>query len=433
MAVFLFSGCGHAEDDQEQTFTLSKEQRKEYKEEIDQVLYDFYWRYDGDSLLFFSGVVPEKKPENEAVFLASQDAGYLLKNYAGKDAVVATVKLQHFNGDKAGLAYFYFVKNRLAGVYYSGGYQNENYSLKIRNLYLAKGDFTKYETDSSMANFKEQKTANLTNGFVSTGFDSKGSRLAASIMNGKVVIYRYGSSFYRYRILYAGNGLNITSATFLPENGGQMAVLAGKVITQGQEEGETSYIASEKVVFYNDQFQKSQEMELPSADYTCVASDDEKLVLANGNILEYYNQVEGKWQKERQYFLKHGVTDFHIADLDGNGVKEYLLTDGLDLYLYHKTEGGFIRIWSTHIGIETLTGTIYTGDLNQDGVKEIYICDNTGTTIRYILTETGLRSRNEDIEYGEHFYVADFNGDQKDDYIEITDIEKMDCKAWIAQ
>ena len=189
-----------------------------------------------------------------------------------------------------------------------------------------------------------------------------------------------------------------------------MAVLLSRLEPKGEGEGKTVNVASEKLVFLNENLAKSgEEMKLSSEEYTCVAADGSSLVLANGGILEYYEKTDGGWTKQKQFFLNHGVTQFHAEDLDGNGVMEYLMTDGLDLYLYHKTKTGFTKVWSTHLGVESLTGAIYTGDLNQDGVKEVYICDITGTTIRYVLTKNGLMSHNEDIEYGDRIYAMDFD------------------------
>ena len=431
--MFILSGCANKRDTQETEFVLSQKEREKYEERIDQVLYDFYWHYDGDTVSFFPGNVPEENEENEGIFLASEDAGFSLRGSSGKEAVVATVQLQHYNGDKAGLAYFYFVHQQLSGVYYSGGYDKGNYSLRVRNLYLADGKFFAYETDAPMAQFSEEKTPVSAEGFVSMGKDAQGNVLLLSIENNKAVVYRYKRGFQKYRTLNTESGLAVMGATFLPENRG-VALLLGKVITTGHDEGEHTYMASEKVVFYNASFKRSgQAMELSTQEYTCLGQDGENLVMANSNILEYYSATDIGWEKKKQYFLQHGITNFHVTDLDGNGLLDYVMADGLDLYLYRKGESGFTRVWSTHVGIETLTGAIYTGDLNQDGVKEIYVSDTTGTTIRYVLTKEGLRARNEDIEYGDCIYAGDFNGDGKDDYIGVTDIENRYRKLHMAQ
>lgn len=58
------------------------------------------------------------------------------------------------------------------------------------------------------------------------------------------------------------------------------------------------------------------------------------------------------------------------------------------------------------MGVENFYGPLMSGDLNGDGVQEIYACDTTATTIRYILTEKGLKTANEDIQYGQCIYPA---------------------------
>ena len=62
------------------------------------------------------------------------------------------------------------------------------------------------------------------------------------------------------------------------------------------------------------------------------------------------------------------------------------------------------------MGVENFYGPLMSGDMNGDGVQEIYACDTTATTIRYILTEKGLKTANEDIQYGQCIYPCDFDG-----------------------
>ena len=149
--------------------------------------------------------------------------------------------------------------------------------------------------------------------------------------------------------------------------------------------------------------------------------------------MEIYELLDGLWQRTERLRLRHFVTQFHAADLDGDGIKEYLMTDGMDLYLYHKTEGGFRLLWSTHLGVENFYGTLSSGDLNRDGVKEVYACDVTGTTIRYLLTEKGLETANEDIGYGQCIYPLDFNGDGLEDYWFVEDNINRRGKLYLAE
>lgn len=439
IVLLCLTGCSRKGEEEETTFTLSAKERKEYEEKIDKTLYDFYWRYDSETLLFLGGSVPNETEENQNIFEAAADCGFFLAGQEGKKAVVATVELLHFNGDKAGLAYFYFVHDTLVGAFYSGGYDNGYYSLKNRNLFLADGKFSKFESDAPRSAFLEKRASFPVDGFDSSGRDSKKYVLTASVENNKVSVYRFQKGLQKFRTLYAGNNNKIVSGVsfLLPEKeggGSTMAVLLSRLESHGEGEGHIINVVSEKLVFYDENLAKSgKEMTLDSENYTCVAVDGNNLVLADGGTLEYYEKTDGGWTEQKQYFLSHGVTQFHIADLDGDGRKEYLMTDGLDLYLYHKTKTGFTKIWSTHLAVESLTGAIYTGDLNQDGVKEVYVSDITGTTIRYVLTKKGLMSHNEDIAYGERIYALDFDRDGKDDYIGIQDIEKMYQKIYISE
>ena len=145
-SLLLLSGCGAKEE----TFSLSAAEQEAYEESIDKVTADFYWEYDHSSLSFGAAVVPEATEENERLFDASSACEYNLKGKAGQDAVLAQAVLLHYNGDTAGTLQCWFVGGSLAGVVYSGGYDNGYYSLKERNPFLADGDFRAYESWTGM-------------------------------------------------------------------------------------------------------------------------------------------------------------------------------------------------------------------------------------------------------------------------------------------
>ena len=145
-----------------------------------------------------------------------------------------------------------------------------------------------------------------------------------------------------------------------------------------------------------------------------------------------YEEKDGSWQNTGTRKLRHQVTQCHITDLDGDGVKEYILTDGMDLYVYHAVNDSFRKLWSTHVGVENFYGPLMSGDLNGDGVQEIYACDTTATTIRYILTEKGLKTANEDIQYGQCIYPCDFDGNGREDYWFVADNEDRRGQLYLA-
>lgn len=437
-ALLGLCGCGGQE---EEVFSLTAEQQEKYTQIIDQVTEEFYWNYDKDSLVFGQAVVPENTEENARLFAASADCEYALSAKAGTDAVLATAALLHYNGDQAGQLVCYFTGGSLSGICYQGGYDNGYYSLQERNPFLSDGGFTAYDTWTGMHPAFDQSAANFpAEGFLSVGEDASGNRLCVSLQEGTVQVYRYsGGALRLWRTLSFGSGLEATSAVFLDgEGGSRLAVLLSSITetepAAGSEGGEVSTIRSEKIVFYDENMQLTEtEIPLESVRAGALAWDDGTLMLSVDQTIQLYTEGAEGWQRDTVARLKHQADYIHITDLDGNGTKEYLMSDGMDLYLYHRNGDTFRQIWSTHLGVESLYGPITSGDLNRDGVKEVYVCDMTGTTIRYILTEKGLRSSNEDIDYGQCIYPCDLNGDGLDDYWFIADSIERQGYLCIAQ
>ena len=268
------------------------------------------------------------------------------------------------------------------------------------------------------------------------GKDADGNVLTASIQEGVVQIYRYQNDRLRlWRTLGFASGLEATSAAFLDgAEGSELAVLLSSIDEQGEGEGEQIFARSEKIVFFDRNLQQTaEEIPLESNNAGALAADDGKLLLSDDQAVRYYTRGQEGWTSTSFTRLKHTAQYIHITDLDGDGTKEYFMSDGLDLYVYQKNGENFRKIWSTHLGVESLYGPITSGDLNRDGVKEVYVCDMTGTTIRYILTENGLRSSNEDIAYGQCIYPCDLNDDGLDDYWLVTDVEERNGALCMAQ
>lgn len=436
MLALLFLTSCQAEEE-EPPFTLTVQQQESLTQQIDAVVEEYYWSYDGDSCSFFGGTVPEDTAENEGVFLASQACEFPLKRQAGNQAVIAQSTLLHYNGDTAGKLTAYFVGDTLCGVLYYGGYNEAPYSLLERNPFLADGRFSGFENWQGTSSAYREQTGNLPQeGFGATHTDGNGKSYAVSIVDGKARIYHLsGKTLSLYRTLSMGSN-EATSSGFIDNADGSflLAVLYGGVsVEEDTEEGTTAGDTTAggttagdstlpaTIVFYNSRFERVNELVLDDAFGSAICGDGEDLLVFSQSRVEVYNEGADGWVSEKSHNLRHRVSKCHVTDLDGNGVKEYLMTDGMDLYVYQPSdgktmEGGLKQIWSTHLGVESLYGCLYSGDLNHDGVKEIYVCDATGTTIRYILTQKGLRSSNEDIDYGQAIYPFDWNADGIDDY-----------------
>ena len=417
----LMCGCSGERNQQQETtaFTLSSKEQDSYKQIINDVLNSFYWRYDENSRAFFEEKLPDKD-SGEDIYKASELSGYKLNSKSGDNVIVATVDLMHFNGQKAGLGYFYFDKHKLIGLCYAAKDTNKIYSLNNRNVFKRSVDFKTFESEENdKGTFKERRIGFTESGFTSIATTDDGGTKLICLEENNISIYKYKNNMSLMKQIYFSNGLVPISATFF--DGENIAVLLGENIYSQNEDGyELSGTISDKVQFYDKNYNLIGELPLESSNYSCVANIENQITLFRDNAVEFYSKSEDGFVIDDQVFINHRVTAIKYDDLDGNGVEEYIMTDGMDLYLYHKTPVAFICLWQTNIGVESLLGNIYTGDLNSDGVKEIYICDNTGTVIRYILTENGLVSSNDDISYGEKIFAADFNSDGKDDYINYT-------------
>lgn len=419
LSLFLLCGCGGAE---EKTFSLTAEEQQAYAKAIDDVMEEYYWDYDKASLTFGAATVPENTEENARLFDASRACEYNLKGKAGQEAVLAEAALLHYNGDAAGTLQCWFVGKSLCGVAYTGGFDKGHYSLKERNPFLADGAFQAFENWTGMpAAYTDGNGEFSPEGIYSVGKDADGNTLTVSIQNGAAAVYRYAGGLSRYRNFSYGNGLEATSAAFLSKGDVRLAVLVSSIETSGENDADQTYSRAERIMLYDENLHVAGEIPLAGEFCTAIGAEGDQLYLFIDQNMDVYEKGEESWSMVASRKLKHRVSQFHAADLDGDGTVEYLMTDGMDLYMYHNTGGSLKKIWSTHLGVENFYGPITSGDLNGDGVREIYACDTTATTIRYVLTEKGLQAENEDIEYGQCIYPCDFDGNGKVDYWFVKD------------
>lgn len=428
VCLFLLSGC--AGEEETAAFSLTAEEQQTYTERMEAVLEEFYWEYDRSSLHFSEAELPE----DEALFAASADCEYSLRGRAGQTLVLAEAALLHYNGDSAGTLQCWFSGGQPVGVAYQGGYDNGYYSLRQRNPFLADGGFAAYETWTGMPTaFREGRGAFSAEGIYSAGKDTNGNTLLVSLEDGAAAVYRYANGLSRWRRFSYGAGLEATSAAFLDSEGGRLAVLVSSITESDNDEDEPTYSRAERIMLYDESLNAAGEIPLEGELCTALGAEDGKLYLFIDQNMDIYEETADGWQRTGSRKLRHQVTQFHVTDLDGDGEKEYLMTDGMDLYLYHMTGGSFRKIWSTHLGVENFYGPICSGDLNGDGVKEVYACDVTATTIRYILTEKGLQAANEDIAYGQCIYPWDMDGDGRTDYWLVRDNEERGGALYLAE
>jgi len=427
--LFIFTGCASDEEEAvEERFSLSSEKQQEYTAVIEETLDSFYWNYDEETLAYYEDSVPDD--ETGVIYEASANSGFALESHKGKTAVVYTADLYHFNNSKAGIVYFYFIDDELTGVYYTPEDSNgRSYGLNSRNVFRNNAVFTKFE-DTEIQNNDYTETAvraKLHEGFCDILKNDRGQTYFLSLEGNS--LKKYTLSGNQFIIMNGANisseyeGLTAVSAVML-ENG-ETAVIVGTEVTESADFEGNAVVLSEKIVFLDEYLNKTEkEILLDAGTYTCIGRYGDGFVAVNDRTIDVYKAEGEEFRKKEMYSFDIQCYDFKEFDIENDGIKEYLATDGKDLLMFRKEKNGFECAWRTNISIASFYGNIYAGDLNGDGIKEIYICDSTGTAIKYILTENGLVSDNDEIDYGNRIFAGDFNGDGTDDFMFIDNAEE---------
>ncbi|MCD8036820.1 MAG: VCBS repeat-containing protein [Clostridiales bacterium] len=417
-----FSACSSSSDDgSESVFSISDESESIYASLIESTLNSFYWRYDSDTIVYSAGTIPS----DEETLECSAQSGYDMSFDSGKDCIIAEANLLYFNREVAGTVHLFFIDDNLEGIYYTSSDSNVPCSLYIRNAYLTASPFSGFETDKEDTEYtvKSIQRVSLDGIFDSTTVDgvsysifTDGTTITINRSDSNTPIYTYKT------IDLSGDDLVPISAAFI-NNTTEMAVLYGTEASS--TDGSSPIIVPQKIIIYDSDF-NATESEISADDSDCysVAYDNGCLLVARSRSIDYY-PVSGTTvsSKQTSFYIGKSITGMEIEDLDGDGETEYILTDGMDIYIYHKTLSVFKCVWSTHLSIDSFEKYIYTGDMNCDGIKEIYVFDSTGTTSKYELGEKGLYTSNENIDYGERYHLADFDGDGISDLLIIAEAD----------
>ena len=426
--ILLLSGCSSAENSESETvFTLSEEKQEIYDNLIEETLNSFYWRYDSDSITYFEEAIPS----DEEILTCSLESGYDMSSDKGKVFTAATADLLYFNREAAGTVYFYFDNNSVNGMYYISP-ANTPCSMHVRNAYLIPEAFSKAESRTDDAGFTAFPASGLSVEGILDSTTVDGISYTAFSDSKKIIINQSDASSpvkVIATIDYSKDMIVPISAAFINSTN-ELAVLYG--IETYSEEAIDPIVVPQKIMFFDSSFNPSDtEITAENSDLYSIGYDNGYLLVARSRSIDYY-PVSGLnlGRKEFAYFIGKSITGMEISDLDGDGTSEYILTDGMDMYIYRKTDTVFKCIWSTHLSIESFENYICTGDLNRDGVSEIYVFDSTGTTSKYEIGAGGLYTNNENIEYGQRYHIADLNGDTLTDclLIEGADINNEEVR-----
>ena len=418
--VLMLSGCGKNRTDT--VFSLTDEQTEEYKAQIADVLTEDSWGYNPNTIVFAQSVMPE---EGDSLYSQldtfTSDGGLKASAYANKAVVQATVPLQHINGSNVGTAYFYFADSKPVCEYYV--YKDKYYSLKSKNPFELNNVLTAYESTDKTGSFKTEK---LNTAFTAAFAVNNG--ITATVAENDTALYYDGTNKFKIcaKADFTGRGLIPMDIT-LGDNFGTILLGERVKVQQSEDENEVSDTVNEppaksvSIAITNNKGKPSGVI-IPTtvSSFTSIAQYGDRLFLARDKAIDEFVYGNGNLTKANTYVLDHYVSRIRLADIDGNGTVEFIVSDGTNIYIYEKT-ATFNLIWRSNSYLSSISGNIYAGDLNCDGVRELYITDSIGVTARYILTPQGFKISGGGIASGndDSYIIADFNNDGKDDYMVI--------------
>lgn len=434
IAIFLLgimTGCGQSADtstiQQKTTAVITAESIAKNTETINTVLTDNLWNYDRDSLVFGNDLIISNNGENaDVICSASEQAGIDTTKFKNgtQQTALATVNLLYPNRTDAGTAYFAFADNDILCGYYV--YNGVYYSLDNKYPFESKSPFKAVENKQTVATFTALKSTIDLNSFADAGY----GRLA-SIEGGLLSFYN-GSRKKGIKLIG-----DVEFDEFVPMDiaigNDYSCVLLGsyetaEIISESdyeddEDNSEIIRTKSEKVVFIDENGRSVlPALELDLSIYTSVAFDNDSIALARDKAIDIYKIEDNTWTKVNRLAIGNTTAvKLRVADIDGDGNSEYIVSDGVNIFVYSYTTKMNL-VWRTRFEVSAIKD-FYVADLNGDNIKEIYVNDTNGFLTRYVVGENGFEVYSDGVATGEmQYYVAgDIDGNGVDEYLTIGD------------
>jgi hypothetical protein len=427
--TLALSGC--ASNTTDTVFSLTDEQTTAYKADIADILSKDSWGYNPDTITFTQSELPAKDDSIYTLLDTFTSDGCLkASTSAGKPAVLATVPLQHINGNNVGTAYFYFLSDEPVCSYYM--YNNKYYVLNSKNPFELSDVLTTYENTDRFAAFTYDTPSTTTKAsFTSAYAINKG--IIATVADDNTARYYDGANKFKLTAKndFTGRGLFPLDITLGDDFG---TILLGESIDvqQSENENEDSDIINDPPsksvsIAITDSNGKAIGKEIPTtvSSFSSLTQVGNSLFLARDKSIDEFTYDNNTLTKVKTYMLDHYVSQIRTADIDGNGTVEFIVSDGTNIYIYEKNST-FNLVWRSNSYLSSISGNIYVGDLNNDGVKELYVTDSLGVTARYVLTAQGFKINGGGVMSGDdkNYIIADFNNDNLCDYMVVEDDAK---------
>lgn len=406
LIISSLTACSlNIEEEEEDAYVLTTEDREIFGTILESELQSLNWAYSPDEIRFGTGFFPaEGEADYEKLREVSEKMGYDTENWQGGEVVAtAAVTIYHPNGDLGGTARFYFKNNLIICGYYT--YNDAIYSMGDEAVFLNRDVLTVFEN-------REIEAVDFAETEISLDFDnfsdiSPKSGMTAVIEDNSLNFYTLRTAAFELTKSYSEEDLGYIPFDAAFDSDGRCAVLAGVINEDGSRE-------SRKLIIL-DAFLNPTDMgfDLYNTGYTQVLYENGTVILGNrASVSEFDGETR---ENTANYNLIHYISGMSSCDIYGNGTRIYVITDGTNIFVY---SADFTLLWRSYYNEEAIGSYIYFGDMNGDGVKEIYTSDSISqTSVKYILTDSGF-SEADDTEAAVYL-TGDFDCNGRFEYIVI--------------
>gem|GEM_PF-2210476 len=423
----MLGGCGTKTEVQNEQYVLDTLSIPQNTQTIKEILDKNVWNYDEESMSFGNDPVLSERGENfPAICEASEAAGISTKRFkrGAKQTMLASVKLLNSDMSDAGTAYFAFNKQDILCGYYV--YNNVCLSLTNKYPFEYASPFKGAENKEAVRDFTPTKQ--------SLAFDAVEDIYGGetAVLSGSALIfYANGANgLKRSETLRFDEGLMPVSVS-LGDKYSAVLLDSYEIADTDENDYEISEDGpdfvnqkSEKIVFVDSEGDTAAaDIPLELSIYSCVAQlSDGSVAAARNNAIDIFARGEDGWEKSKRLSVDAAVEKLRIADIDGSGSEEYIISDGVNIYVYTNDDDRLKLAWRTKFGVSAVKD-FFAADVNGDGVKELYVNDSNGFVTRYTLGIKGFEVYGGGITGGENAYYAagDTNGDGSEEYLAIAD------------
>lgn len=427
LILIIFSGCVKKQAiDKVLVPTLSVEQSNDLKSKIVKIANKKSWIMD-QNINYINLNIPINISNTyySEILDKSKDGGYDFTKYLGKSVVEASVNLKYNNGDVAGLGHFLIFENKIIGAYYITG--NYICSLNEKEVFKKNINWQNIENIKKKGEYKELSFAKKENLIYWTKYNDKSYLFGYS--DDKLKTFSISDNKLIINNEITLDGLYLTSM-FLKDVDNDKKAELGLLVSTNENYKDINSKSKLLIYEYGDKLNQKYSLSFDMPMWS-VDADGQDIIVTSEKSIQMYKAEDGELKKDYAYNKVGGIVK--VDDIDNSGINKFILIDSLgkDIYVFQKNKDGLEEIWRSYNLKAEFSNKIQTGDLNSDGVKEIYVEDIKGNTKKVILMENGFVDQNDGIKQGHKYFVGDFNIDGKYEYFDIFKNKKSEKEKFI--